>query len=166
MSEAVESEGVRAEHLSFLWAMLRKRQGLQLAPELPADTADSLSLSSSRMGAGTVRHYSHEPDMDNAGLLCHIRSTSPTTDLAGHRVPVWSEDISGQHHLSGRLWVAPEDAVDTSSDRTPHLEAHAGLCNIWTLWGSEFGWHNRPRAAFRPAPALSLIHISEPTRPY
>ena len=65
MSEAVESEGVRAEHLSFLPAMLRKRQGLQLVPGLPDDTADSLSLSSSHKGAVTVRHYSHEPDLAN-----------------------------------------------------------------------------------------------------
>ena len=44
VSEAVGSEGMRAEQLSFLPAMLRRRQGLQLVPGLPADTADSLSL--------------------------------------------------------------------------------------------------------------------------
>jgi len=130
VSEAVGSEGVRAEHLSFLPAMLRKRQGLRLVPGLPADTAGSLFLSSSHKGAVTVRHYSHQPDLVGVGLLCHIRSTSPTTDLAGQRVPAWSEDISRQHGLSGRLYVVPEDAVCISSDQTPPLEAHAGLCNI------------------------------------
>jgi len=66
------------------------------------------------MGAVTVRHYFHEPDRDGAGWLYRIRSTNPATALAGQRVPGWSEDISGQHGLSGRLWVVPEDAVDTS----------------------------------------------------
>ena len=70
------------------------------------------------MGAVTVRHYSHEPDLDGAGWLCHIHSISPAIVLAGQRVPVWSEDILGQHGLSGRLWVVPEDAVDTSSNQT------------------------------------------------
>jgi len=83
--------------------MLRRRQGLQLVPGLPADTADSPRLSSSHKGAVTVRHYSHEPDLVGVGLLCHIRSTDPTTGPAGQRVPVWSEDISRQHGLSGRL---------------------------------------------------------------
>ena len=72
MSEAVESEGVRAEHLSFLPAMLPRRQGLQLVPGLPADTADSPSLSFSHKGAVTVRHCSHEPDLVGVGLLYHI----------------------------------------------------------------------------------------------
>ena len=103
MSEAVGSEGVRAEQLSYLPAMLRKIQGLQLVPGLPADTAGSPSLSSSHTGAVTVRHYFHEPDLVGVGLLCHIRSTNPTTGLAGRRVPAWSEDISRQHGLSGRL---------------------------------------------------------------
>ena len=132
---------MRAEQLSFLPTMLRKRQGLQLVPGLPADTAGSPSLSSSHMGAVTVHHYSHEPDLVGVGLLYHIHSINPTTGLAGPRVPAWSEDISRQHGLSGRLWVAPEDAVYISSDQTPLLEAHAGLCNIWTPWATSITDH-------------------------
>ena len=89
-------------HAKFGEILLRKRQGLQLVPGLPADTADSPSLSSSHMGAVTVHHCSHEPDLVGAGLLYHIRSTvQPPTLLAnGFRC--------GQKIFQGSM-VCPDD---------------------------------------------------------
>ena len=74
--------------------------------------------------------------------------------------------IGGQEKLQERLCVRPTSETLFCEHYKKIINTYRDLPKLYNQWCSVVRWEKTTRPFLRTSEFLSLIHISEPTRPY